>query len=71
LWLNTSFSLLSTTATTTSAAHEHAEDVVHAATAAASTGLETFHAVFVIDISLLLVEKDFVGSLNFFELLNL
>jgi hypothetical protein len=55
LWLNTSFSLLLTTSWATSATHEHAEDVIHAATAA-GTSLETFHAVFIIDFSLILVE---------------
>jgi hypothetical protein len=68
LRLDSCLSLLASAST--SAAHEHAEDVIHAA-ATSSASFESLHSVLIIGFSLILVEKDFVGSLNFFELLNL
>jgi hypothetical protein len=65
LWLDSGLSL--GTCTTTAATHEHAKDVVHALTSASSS-LKALHSVLVVGVPLILVEKDLVGSLNFFEL---
>lgn len=65
-FLGASFLLLTSTAT-----HEHVENVVHALTATAATFLKTFLSVFVVNGALLLVSEDFVGLLKLLECLGI
>jgi len=62
--------LLALTATTL-ATHEHIEDVVHAATVAATSALfKAFLTVLIVDGSLLFIGQNFVGTLELLELLG-
>ena len=54
---------------TASAAHEHAENVVHAS-AATATLFESLQSVLVVDLSLLAIVQDVISLLDLFELLQ-
>lgn len=59
------------TTTTALAAHEHIEDVIHAATMAATALFKAFLTVLVVDGSLLFVSQNLVGTLELLELLGI
>ena len=67
-WLD-SHVLLAWWASSALSAHEHAENIVH--TSSATTLLNFFFSVLVIDFSLVLVTEDIVCILNFLELYNI
>lgn len=62
-WFNACFLLL---ATRSASSHKHTKDVTHIMSSC--TTFKSFHTIFVVCFSLLLIIEDIVGSLNFFEL---